>query len=155
MDSRTETLKHIRNVQARIAAVAAELLRRSMDHDASKLEPPEVAVYDEFTPLLAATTYGSPEYAELLSKIRPALDHHYLSNRHHPEHWTAGIRGMSLCDLVEMICDWAAASQRHTDGDVRRSIEINQKRFGYADQLRSIFLNTVDELEGRGRYGSR
>jgi hypothetical protein len=44
---------------------------------------------------------------------------------------------------LEMIADWKAASLLHTDGDIFKSIEINQKRFGYSDELKSIFNNTV------------
>lgn len=56
------------------------------------------------------------------------------------------IRGMTLMDLVEMICDWKAATERHDDGDIRKSIELNQGRFGYSDELKQIFLNTIDHL---------
>jgi hypothetical protein len=52
-------------------------------------------------------------------------------------------------DLVEMLMDWWAATKRHADGDIMESIEINQKRFGYSDELKSIFINTVKELENK------
>jgi hypothetical protein len=32
------------------------------------------------------------------------------------------------------------------DGDLGRSIEQNQERFGYSDELRSILENTAREL---------
>jgi hypothetical protein len=57
-----------------------------------------------------------------------------------------GIRGMSLLGLLECLLDWKAATLRHADGDLLRSIEINQKRFGYSDELKQILLNTVAEL---------
>ena len=47
-----------------------------------------------------------------------------------------------------MICDWKASSERHENGDIYKSIEINQKRFGYSDDLKSILKNTVDFLMG-------
>jgi hypothetical protein len=59
-----------------------------------------------------------------------------------------GIRGMSLVDLTEMLCDWKAATLRHDDGDIRRSIEINQERFGYSDELKQILINTLPLIEG-------
>ena len=61
-----------------------------------------------------------------------------------PEHYKNGIRDMSLCDLIEMLCNWEAAIMRHADGDIMRSIEINQKRFGYSDELKQIFVNTIE-----------
>ena len=50
---------------------------------------------------------------------------------------------MNLIDMLEMICDWKAASERHADGDILKSIEINQKRFGYSDDLKNILINTA------------
>jgi hypothetical protein len=147
MDSRAETLKHIRNVQALMTKAASALVTRAMEHDNSKLESPEVEIFDQYTGLLAGTTYGTDAYRELLEKIRPALDHHYGTHRHHPEHFQFGIADMNLIDLLEMICDWMAAAKRHNDGDVRRSIDINQVRFGYPDALKQVFLNTVRDLE--------
>ena len=147
IDSRIETYKHIQIVQEYLGRQIHALMRRSCIHDQSKLVSPEVEAFDEFTPKLAASTYGSPEYKEMLAGLKPALDHHYAHNSHHPEHYKDGICGMSLLDLVEMLCDWKAATLRHTNGDIRRSIEINQERFGYSDELKRIFLNSLPEIE--------
>jgi hypothetical protein len=54
---------------------------------------------------------------------------------------------MSLIDLIEMICDWKAATLRHNDGDINKSIELNKDRFGYSDDLAQIFKNTVDKFK--------
>jgi hypothetical protein len=53
---------------------------------------------------------------------------------------------MDLIDIVEMLCDWLAATQRHNDGDIGRSIDINEKRFGINDQLSQLFRNTIPML---------
>ena len=53
---------------------------------------------------------------------------------------------MNLVDLLEMIIDWKAASMRHDDGDVMRSIDINTKRFGMDPQLVKILQNTVRDF---------
>jgi hypothetical protein len=142
-----DTLSHIRAVQARLDVVIRELSKRQDAHDASKLLTPEVEVFDEFTPRLSSTTYGSPEYFQMLAAMKPALDHHYAANRHHPEWHELGIAGMNLIDLLEMICDWMAAAERHTDGNVLRSIELNRKRFCYSDELAAILCNTAALIE--------
>ena len=80
--------------------------------------------------------------------MKPALDHHYKVNPHHPEYYSNGIKGMNLLDLIEMFFDWMATTKRHADGDIRKSIEINKKRFGYDDLLAQIFNNTVDYIDG-------
>jgi hypothetical protein len=42
-----------------------------------------------------------------------------------------------------------AATERHATGSLPDSIEHNQKRFGYSDDLKSIFANTAAFLEGK------
>lgn len=145
-DSTQDTLKHIRTVQAFISEVTNELQKRMIYHDMSKMSDLEKNIFDEFTPKLKDSTYGSDEYKKFLSEMKVALDHHYKENKHHPEHFDKGIRGMNLIDLVEMLCDWYAASLRHDDGDIYKSIEINKNRFGYSDDLAEILKNTADFL---------
>jgi len=147
MDSRFETAKHIFTMQGLLSKIICALQRRLVRHDQSKLETPEVEVFDEVTDRLYGLTYGSPEYNGMLEQLTPALQHHYQHNRHHPEHFRHGIRDMNLVDLCELIADWKAASLRHADGNIRMSIEKNQERFGYSDELKQILMNTVELLE--------
>ena len=116
------------------------------DSDLSKLESPEAEIFGEFTPELAKTEYDSPEYRALLEKVKPAIDHHYAKNRHHAEHWPNGLEDMTLCDLVELLCDWKAATERNLNGNIRTSIEKNTVRYGMSPQLAQIMQNTVREM---------
>jgi len=143
---KNETLKHIKKVAYFLNKVNNELILRRRKHDQSKFSDEELPIFIEFTPKLRETTYGSDEYKEFLTKMKPALDHHYSSNRHHPEHFES-INKMNLIDIIEMLCDWTAATERHADGDIMKSIEINQKRFGYSDELKNILINTVEFLK--------
>lgn len=142
-----ETLKHIREVQKNLLSFLIELNGRVSHHDESKLEEPEASGFEKVTSNLKSLTYGSDEYKQQLKDMKPFLDHHYENNRHHPEHHADGIKGMDLVDIVEMLMDWWAATARHADGDIMKSIEINQKRFGYSDDLKQIFINTINNLE--------
>ena len=151
MDYIKETLEHISHVQRYLAGVIADLLARSNCHDYTKFEPIERGLMEKHMPEMAGMTYNSPEYKAVLEKMKPALEHHYSSFRHHPEHFEDGMVQMNLVDLIEMICDWKAASMRHNDGSIWKSIEINQKRFGYSDELKRVFENTAAYLWGN-RY---
>jgi hypothetical protein len=53
---------------------------------------------------------------------------------------------MNLIQLTEMLCDWIAATRRHADGDIRRSIDQNAERFGYGEDLKRLLHNTVDAI---------
>lgn len=150
MDSTEETNKHRNRVREILCIMAGMLDARGETHDLSKLSPEEKPGFDEFTPKLRGSTFGSPEYKEFLAGMEATLAVHYRRNSHHPQHFENGIEGMTLFDLVEMIADWKAASERHEDGDLMRSIEFNTGRFSISPQLRSILENTVKEMESAG-----
>lgn len=148
-DSTSDTLKHIRRVQFYLGIVARDLICRGDVHDDSKLGPEEKPLFDEMTPLLKSLTYGSDEYKSSLEKLGAALKHHYAANSHHPEHYENGVAGMTLADLVEMFCDWKAASERTKDGDFHKSIEIGVERFKFDAQLATIFRNSIAMIESQ------
>ena len=145
-DSRADTLAHIARVQALLEQVRNELTIRAAHHDASKLQEPEKSVFDAVTPRLKALTYGSEEYKASLVEMGEALDHHYAHNSHHPQHYANGFDGMSLLDIIEMFADWKAAGERHADGSLTKSLEVNRTRFGLSEQLWQILENTRKEL---------
>ena len=142
-DSTQDTLDHINIVRSLMLEVSKTIISRAMSHDESKLLPPEKALFDKQTPKLKSLTYGSEEYKQALKDLKPALDNHYKVNSHHPEYYENGVKGMSLIDLIEMLCDWKAATLRHTDGDFRRSMEVNKKRFEISDELFNLLENTA------------
>ena len=145
-------MRHIETVRNYLNAVIKNLMYRQSQHDQTKLQSPEVEIFEEYTPKLRDCTYGSDVYRGYMKEMKVAIDHHNKTNRHHPEHFENGINGMDLLDLIEMVCDWKAATLRHNDGDIHRSIEINQKRFGYSDDIKQLLLNTVKWLEGISVY---
>lgn len=145
-DSTADTEAHILEVFFAIEKVRSALQRRSEIHDQSKLVSPEKEAYDIITPRLRGLTYGSGEYRASLREMKPAIDHHYAHNSHHPEHTPDGIAGMDLIDLVEMFCDWYAGTKRHADGSLEKSIPHNQERFGISPQLTQILENTRRNL---------
>jgi len=145
-DSTSDTLKHSLRVGELMVQAIGELCDRAVQHDRSKTEAPELDTFNEFTPKLKDSTYGSAEYKDFLAAMKPALDHHYAANRHHPEHFVDGVNGMTLVDLIEMLADWKAAGERHADGSLRRSLEVQRGRFGLSDQLLAILTNTAEHF---------
>ena len=144
---RSETLKHKEEVRFLMHKLIRRIEQRSKDHDNTKLSSPEVEYFSEHTQKLSGMVYGTEEYTEQLKKLKPALDHHYANNRHHPEHFPNGISGMNLIDVIELLCDWKASCARYMDGNILKSIEINTKRFGISEDLASILRNTAELLE--------
>ena len=142
-DSTADTLLHSRRVGELLVSVLDALAHRAVNHDLSKTKSPELEMFNEFTPKLKHSTYGSDEYKGFLAEMQEGLKVHYANNRHHPEHYREGISGMTLIDLIEMLADWKAATERHEDGDIQRSLEINQERFEIDDQLQAILTITI------------
>lgn len=163
-DSTNATLDHIARVRELLSLCVADLVERGRVHDASKLLPPEKDAFDRGTPALRGLTYGSPEYKDAFHRygMREAVDHHYAENRHHPEYFATNAMGlcdpaavrdgtavsrMTLFDLVEMLMDWKAASERMKDGgDIAESLRVNVDRFGLSPQLASVLANTIREM---------
>ena len=147
-------MAHIDRVRFFVRKAATNLQERALVHDASKLVEPELEAFDIATPKLATLEYGSEEYKQSTRDLGPALDHHFAHNDHHPQHFENGIQGMSLMALIEMLCDWRAASergkQRTDDPEKVKTFEdglaYQQERFGYSDEVAEILRNTVREL---------
>lgn len=143
-DSRVDTLKHSLRVGELLTDVIGALCYRAVHHDLSKTKPPEVAYFDEHSEHLSQLTYGSEEYRAELRAMKPGVEHHYQANRHHPEHFADGVAGMTLVDVMEMLADWKAASERtRAGGSLSRSLEINTDRFALSDDLAAILTNTA------------
>ncbi len=53
---------------------------------------------------------------------------------------------MNLIDIFEMLADWKAATERHDDGSLGRSLTIQASRFNISPQLQSILYNTARDL---------
>lgn len=147
----TGVLEHKKLVAHYMQIVSTELFKRAIEHDYSKFTPEEFDDFERMTPILKTLTYGSDEYKAALKELGPALQHHYQVNSHHPEYYANGVNGMSLIDLIEMVCDWMAAVQRVKNGDIYKSLETNKERFAIDAQLTGIIKNTIDEI----RYGRR
>jgi hypothetical protein len=205
-DSTSDTMAHIHRVRQLIDDCAQKLYDRGRDHDESKLVEPEKSAFDRLKALsLSGMDYGSEEYRACLRAEKPAIDHHYAANSHHPEfyprkdsgilgamiratadaqgqqadaasgtegsaavnalavnalldtakflrstadHLESSVNGMSLFDVLEMLMDWKAATERMKNGgDIRCSLEINTARFALSPQLASILANTIREMK--------
>lgn len=146
-DSRSDTMEHIKLVRQYVNFLANHLVVRGIEHDNSKLLPPEKAILDEVVPKLKELTYGSEEYNETAKELSEYKEHHNKHNRHHASYFENGIKGMNLVDVAEMFADWAVATITHNaDSNIYRSIGIMQDKLGFGDDLKCIFENTARDF---------
>lgn len=141
-----ETTKHKFWVFWYMLKVCGVLLKRAVVHDMSKYSEQERSYFEKAIPKLQSLTYGSDRYKETLEELQPALNHHYHANSHHPEYHGGDVKVMPRLDQIEMLCDWAAATRRHDDGNLQRSVEINKDRFHYGYETASAFQKDIKEI---------
>ena len=145
LDFKIRALLHSKKVAHILYNFIWALLERASNHDDSKFTEQEVEGYTKAMLMSKDVKYGSPEYKQMLEEIKPALEHHYANNRHHPEWHKNQIEGMTLIDLIEMLADWQAATTRNKDGDIYSSIDFGIVRYKISPQLKSILINTAKE----------
>mgnify|MGYP006928565117 CR=1 FL=1 len=144
-DSTKDAKEHIQNIQRVAKLLVDDLTKRIEDHDKSKLSDPEKSCYDKYIPLLKTAKYGTKEYYSVRSNMqKEGLDHHYAVNRHHPEHFSHGIDDMNLVDMIEMLCDWYAASLK-SDTSFEKGFHSNCERFHISKPLEQLLWNTYNE----------
>jgi hypothetical protein len=141
-----DTIDHIQKVQRFLGIVIADLLYRSHSHDGSKLLPPELDGYAGLSEAVKGLQYGTDEHRAAFAPFKAIITHHYEANDHHPEHFQdSDIRRMTLPQIVEMVCDWKAASTRNSES-LLPSLDASFKRFGIDEQLAWIIRNTISEM---------
>jgi hypothetical protein len=123
-----------------------KLFWRALKHDLSKYRWSEASYFAKTIFDLKHSTYGSEEYKKMLASIQPAIEVHYKRNRHHPEYHENGVNDMTKLDKLEMLADWKAATMRHKNGDIYKSIEINQSRFGYDDETKEWMISIIKAI---------
>jgi hypothetical protein len=132
-----------------IEVVISDLFQRAASHDNSKFGAEEFDLYNQAFPDLQKHAYGSDGYKAAVKLLGPALGHHLSVNDHHPEYFENGISQMNAIQLIEMCCDWMAASERGQT-NIEQGLMINKKRFGIDDDLFELIKNTVEYLKRVG-----
>lgn len=132
MNDETKTLitiiRHINLVRFNLNKIAHRLKERAVVHDSSKYSLDEFEGFKEINRIARETPFGSQAYKDSIKDNR-AVSLHYSRNTHHPEHYQGGIDEMSLLDIVEMLCDWKAASETYGLTAFKESLEIQKDRY--------------------------
>ena len=144
--------KHRHLVATLMAKAATILLKAGTAHDASKLTEEEQPYYEK--PVWALNhshiEYGSPEYKEITATMGPGWEHHKRVNPHHPEFFgeePEAVSMMNMFELIEMLCDWIAASKRKGN-DPAMAMKFLKEKYPVSEELEQILLNTLIVLRG-------
>lgn len=123
--------------------IIREIATRSHNHDDSKMSEIERDAYIEPVWQLNhdGPEYGTEEYKALCKQMGEGWKHHIKHNDHHPEHFDNDLSKMNLVQLIEMVCDWRAASKRKGNHPAK-AIEFMKAEL--SPQLEAILRNTID-----------
>lgn len=142
----TDTHDHINRVRRHMNEVVSNLTKRAAFHDQSKFNENERDIYAVVTPEFSKYEYGTPEHKAVGDKLGPAWRHHLKNNDHHPRHHQNGMWDMDLMMVIEMLCDWKAASERNPNQNFEDSLSLNIRKYGIDGLLASAIVNTAKSL---------
>jgi hypothetical protein len=145
-DSAQDTHEHRGKVRDMLNLPIHNLLRRGAVHDLSRFDPEEKPIYDAVLPELRSATPGTPEHSAIQGRLAPALRHHYSVNSHHPEYYSNGVSGMTLLDMIEMLCDLKAATMRPGSRTLAHALELAIKKHKISQEVAGILRHTAVEF---------
>ena len=144
--------RHIRNVEDNCLLLGEKLIERG-EIDLGRQLIANGYVHDtskfygiEFENLSSSTTANTKEENAKL-KMRMAVQHHIMTNQHHPEYWN-GIKNMPRVALAELTADWKSRSEEFGTS-VRDWIDAQAtKRWNFSkeDEVYKIIMDFVDLL---------
>lgn len=139
--------KHRHLVAELMVKASIILLGAGVVHDASKLTDKERPYYEKPVWALnhSGVEYGSPEYKRLTAQMGQGWEHHKAANAHHPEFYgqePEALSMMNMFEMIEMLCDWIAASKRKGN-DPAQAMKFLKEKYPVSEQLEKILLNTL------------
>lgn len=143
--------RHRSIVSATLRAVAYELMRRADLHDQSKLSLDEFEGFAKINVVGREHAYGSDEYYASLKAIEPnPIPLHYSRNDHHPEHHK-NLSDMEFPQLVEMVCDWYAASVTYGKTTFQGGLTVSFDRWKFSEGQKFFIQSLAQWIEENER----
>ena len=143
-------IRHREIVGDYLASIAGYLRWRAREHDRSKLQFDEFEGFTRINKTARNHAYGSKEYDESLASAKQeggCCSLHFSRNRHHPEFFE-NPKDMGLFDLIELVCDWKAATETYGNNTLAESLEVQRKRFDFDDWQWKVIDDVVRFVDG-------
>ena len=122
-----------------------KLKARATHHDSSKFGSEELVPYIWMTWYYKLKREGKeftyPTGME--AKVTKAVEHHYKTNRHHPQYFNNVTAKMSHVDIIEMVCDHAAMSQELGDSLIDFEKNVTFKKFEWSEIDKDFILRVA------------
>lgn len=145
MDYKSDVMEHKTRVSIMMSKISRDLVRRGNLHDNSKLKSPEMEIYEAHIDELSNAKFGTDEYTRAMDNIRPALNHHYENNDHHPEHFKDGIFDMNLIQIIEALCDIKAVQDKK-GGNIIDTLPTWMEQKNIPENYYMVLKNTLEYM---------
>lgn len=141
-----DLLVHISEVQENISQMILILKNRGISHDKSKFTDIEFNGFVETRLQFKIADYGTKEYQDCIDRIKPSIEHHYSQNRHHTLFHKNGFEDMNFFDILEMLADWRAASNRNINLSFEDSLLIAFNKYCIPKNMQKHIMSTIRTL---------
>lgn len=131
--------------------MASLLIKRGVDYDKSKFEPPELGAFSKVEAKLNTLEPETEAHNEACREFQVIESHHYSGNRHHAEHYVdnkgeVDLSKANLIDLIEIMTAWKTDAIE--EGIPFKCLAYKRARkYGLNPCLTSIIINTVSYFE--------
>lgn len=152
-------LRHVTELRSALLRVQQDLEARAVRHDVSKFSPEEFPGFARINSTARKHPYGSEEYRAAIRAEKDTVDRHQRGNSHHPEYHEARVREdlrrttsespgpglkwvvpveiegvdvMPWLDVIEMVCDWWAATQTYGTTPWKEVLEKQKARWNWS-----------------------
>lgn len=124
--------------------------KRIIEHDNSKLcSKSEYDIYKNTVYKFQNLDFGTEEYNKVKEEVGKGFEIHYMNNMHHIEHFTNGIYGMNLYNILEMILDWCSSAVsrgfKFKLSSIYRRIESDNFSKGLCDIIKDNIYLILDK----------
>lgn len=142
-------IRHRDNIRTALKNVSQRLEKRGLRHDLSKFKEDEAEGFVRINKTARNYEYGSDEYEESMAKEKGengCITLHFSRNRHHPDYHES-TSDMSFIDIVEMVCDWWAATQTYGTNTLEEKLPELKKQGDFTEGQLWLIDEVVELLE--------
>jgi len=133
--------EHSTSVSELLSGFIADLIKRVGKHDRDKTIEPQLSLWIKTEDVeIPVSNLDNPN-------LKAAVEAHWKSSDHHPEHYENGISDMNLLTLVEMVVDWSARLDNNPNS-IKAWMQSARERWDICPKFAKVLSNTIYLMKG-------
>lgn len=141
-------IRHRDNIQTALSRIVNEIEERGLRHDLSKFKEDEAEGFVRINKTARNCEYGSEEYENTMVKEKGedgCITKHFSRNRHHVEFHDSA-HDMTFIDIIEMVCDWWAASKTYGTNTLQKKLPELKEQGDFSEPQLWLIDEVVEML---------